>query len=318
MSNYNYPTIMRQKLFTGFHKAKQLSKNTWVRLGVLTIFLFFLSQKNFSFSISMGDQDRQTAMLMDPGTRGVKATPASFKEETPTGEAPAKVNSSPKPTKTNKAPQQKWWEEIRENSADIRKDLNLANAATAVSNALSAEEQKLAAKYNNLGLLLNPGFVKKHKIPASVVKSKQQICDNYIQQYLKTAREEAELFNIPVSITLGQGLLESNAGYSRLARNDNNHFGIKCRKKCLGCRCANYTDDSKYDMFRIFETAWFSFREHSKLLTGGRYKHLTKLDRSDYKNWAHGLKAAGYATDKRYAEKLIQIIEVFELYKYDQ
>ena len=99
--------------------------------------------------------------------------------------------------------------------------------------------------------------------------------------------------------------------------NDNNHFGIKCKAECEGCRCANYTDDSKYDMFRVFDTPWYSFREHSKLLNGKRYKHLLQLPKADYVNWAHGLEAAGYATDKEYGEKLVKIIEALELYKLD-
>ena len=143
-------------------------------------------------------------------------------------------------------------------------------------------------------------------------------CHSYILRYKKTAQEEADLYGIPVAITLAQGLLESNAGDSKLARKDNNHFGIKCKSKCIGCRCANYTDDSKYDMFRVFDSAWYSFREHSNLLSSKRYRHLSKLDIKDYKNWAYGLKAAGYATDIRYADKLINIIETFHLYKYDK
>jgi flagellum-specific peptidoglycan hydrolase FlgJ len=142
-----------------------------------------------------------------------------------------------------------------------------------------------------------------------VYNAKLEVCKNYINKYLKTAKEEAEIFNIPVSITLAQGLLESNAGESKMSIKENNHFGIKCVNKCIGCRCANYTDDDKYDMFRIFDSPWYSFREHSILLNNSRYKHLTKLNRTDYKNWARGLKTAGYATDKNYADKLIKIIE---------
>jgi flagellum-specific peptidoglycan hydrolase FlgJ len=196
--------------------------------------------------------------------------------------------------------------------------MNLANSATAVSNALTAEQQKQALKYSNLGFVLNPKFAKKHKIDPKIVAFKNKKVSDYIDRYSKTAQEEAKLYKIPASITLAQGLLESNAGDSRLSKNENNHFGIKCRKKCIGCRCANYTDDSKYDMFRIFDSAWMSFREHSKLLSGKRYRHLKELKPTDYKNWAHGLKAAGYATDKRYGYKLVEIIEKLELYKYDQ
>ncbi|MCB0588722.1 MAG: glucosaminidase domain-containing protein, partial [Phaeodactylibacter sp.] len=88
--------------------------------------------------------------------------------------------------------------------------------------------------------------------------------------------------------------------------------------KCRGCTCRNYTDDDIYDMFRVFESPGESFREHSILLSSSRYKHLLKLRKTDYRKWAHGLKKAGYATDKRYAEKLIRIIEFFDLGQYDR
>lgn len=196
--------------------------------------------------------------------------------------------------------------------------LNLANPATAVSSALTDAEKQKAASFSNLGFLLNPGFADKHGIAPNIVATKNQTVARYIATYLPIAQEEARQYNIPVSITLAQGLLESNAGDSKLASRDNNHFGIKCKSKCIGCRCANYTDDSRYDMFRIFSSAAESFREHSLLLTGERYKHLLLLPRSDYRNWAHGLKAAGYATDPKYGEKLINIIESLQLYRYDQ
>lgn len=197
--------------------------------------------------------------------------------------------------------------------ASVISALNLANEATAVSNALTAEQQTLAARYSNLGFVLNPDFATKNGIDKNIVLHKKQKVDNYIRKYLEIAKEEARLYNIPVAITLAQGLLESNAGDSKLAQKENNHFGIKCNAKCTGCRCANYTDDSKYDMFRVFDSAWFSFREHSKLLQNNRYKHLLDLPRSDYRNWAYGLQAAGYATDKKYGEKLIKIVEALQL-----
>jgi flagellum-specific peptidoglycan hydrolase FlgJ len=197
--------------------------------------------------------------------------------------------------------------------------LNLANEATAVSSALSKEEREQAARLSNLSVAFNSAdYFEKNNISMAVVASKQMTCKMYIEKYAETAQEEAKIYNIPASITLAQGLLESNAGDSKLAKKENNHFGIKCKAKCQGCRCANYTDDDKYDMFRIFDSAWHSFREHSKLLSSGRYKYLTKLDRKDYKNWARGLKTAGYATDKKYAEKLITIIEYFKLDRFDK
>ncbi len=212
----------------------------------------------------------------------------------------------------------KWWEEIRAEKDVIEDRLNLANAATAVGAALSPEEQKAAAKFSNLGFVLNPNYAKQKGIDPKIVAFKMQKCYDYIEMFEATAQEEASLYGIPVAITLAQGLLESNAGDSRLAKKDNNHFGIKCKAKCVGCRCANYTDDSKYDMFRVFDSAWYSFREHSNLLMGSRYKHLNKLPRTDYKNWANGLQAAGYATDKKYADKLIRIIEVLNLQRFDK
>lgn len=308
--NKNFPVVVRQALHSGLHKMQAYSKNTWVRLGFLGGLIFLISQKEFSFSISMGEGKAIAATIAN-NEATPKAQSTSFKE-TP-------VSKVEKTTKTNVHPsEKKWWEEIRDNSTDIRNRLNLANEATAVGAALTEAEKATAAKLSNLSVVFSPGYFKKHNISDAVAQAKRAVCDNYIARYAKTAKEEAELFNIPASITLAQGLLESNAGESALARKENNHFGIKCRAKCLGCRCANYTDDDRYDMFRIFESSWESFREHSKLLTGGRYKHLTKLDRSDYKNWARGLKAAGYATDKKYAEKLITIIEFFDLQKFDR
>jgi len=212
----------------------------------------------------------------------------------------------------------KWWDEVKQDQSKIEQELNLANPATAVGAALTAAQKKEAAKYSNLGFVLNPALAKKLKVSDEVVAFKRQKCLNYILAYEKIAKEELDIFGIPPSITLAQGLVESNAGDSQLSRKENNHFGIKCRSKCLGCRCANYTDDDKYDMFRIFDSAWHSFREHSKLLMGDRYKHLLKLKPSDYKGWAHGLQKAGYATNQKYAETLIAIIEKLDLNKYDR
>ena len=211
-----------------------------------------------------------------------------------------------------------WWEDIRDHASLAGlDDLNLANEATATSDALTPAQKKQAAGYSNLGFILNPDVIIKNKIPTEVVAYKKAKVYGYIDKYLEVSKQEANLYNIPVSIILAQALLESNAGDSKLASKENNHFGIKCNANSGNAPCANYTDDSPHDMFRVFETAWFSFREHSKLLTGKRYKHLLELPRTDYKNWAHGLKAAGYATDKTYGVRLIEIIEALNLSKYD-
>lgn len=148
-------------------------------------------------------------------------------------------------------------------------------------------------------------------------KQKRQL--QYVQRFQKTAVAEMERFGIPASITLAQGLLETDAGKSPLATKNNNHFGIKCfSKKCKKGHCSNFSDDSHKDFFRAYSTAWESYRAHSQMLASSkRYKHLRELDRSDYNGWAFGLQKAGYATDKRYAEKLITLIEELGLHKLD-
>ncbi len=111
---------------------------------------------------------------------------------------------------------------------------------------------------------------------SSLRKIKKQ--RNYIKRFSEVARSEMRKYGIPASITLAQGLIESNAGDSRLSNENNNHFGIKCfSKKCKKRHCSNFTDDSHKDFFRIYGTAWESYRAHSIILGGKRYKHLKKL-----------------------------------------
>lgn len=275
-----------------WYQVKPRLQLAFIRLSFLGLLLVLASQKEISLHLEVGQDQNK-----------------SFQNVEHLNDEPPKVQAS--------LASAGWWEVLRENQGDIKKELNLANAATAVGMALTKEEQEQAAKYSNLGLVINQKYAKNHNIDPKIVQFKKQKCLDYVKGYMAIAKEESKLFGVPIAITLAQGLLESNAGDSRLAKNDNNHFGIKCKTKCLGCRCANYTDDSKYDMFRIFESPWYSFREHSKLLTGKRYKHLLKLPKADYKNWANGLQAAGYATDKKYGEKLIKIIESLNLYAYD-
>lgn len=138
----------------------------------------------------------------------------------------------------------------------------------------------------------------------------------YINRFRNVAIEEEKKYGIPASITLGQGLLESNAGKSSLAQRDKNHFGIKCfARDCKKGHCSNHGDDTHKDFFRTYKTDWESFRAHSLFLQRSRYQHLKKIPRSDYKKWSHGLQKAGYATDKKYSEKLITVIETHNLHK---
>lgn len=146
---------------------------------------------------------------------------------------------------------------------------------------------------------------------------KNKAYEDYIRQYHKIAVEEMKRYHIPASITLAQGLLESGAGRSELARKSNNHFGIKCGRSWDG-RTVRHNDDAPNECFRAYRHAKDSYRDHSKFLrTGARYAFLFRLKITDYKGWARGLKKAGYATDPRYADRLINIIELYDLDRYD-
>lgn len=154
---------------------------------------------------------------------------------------------------------------------------------------------------------------------APVLNAKTEQQKAYIDRFAKVAQKEMIEFGIPASITLAQGLLETNAGESPLATRHNNHFGLKCfSRTCDKGHCTNFSDDSHKDFFRKFTSAWESYRAHSLLLVNSdRYQDLFKLPKSDYKSWAKGLKEAGYATDRAYANKLIRLIEGLRLYEYD-
>ena len=203
----------------------------------------------------------------------------------------------------------------------LRKPHSASAPARATSTAPDfhdvAETDDPAPHISNLTLVLSPDYAQRKQLSARIVAAKWQRVQNYLERYAAVARREMHKFGIPASITLAQGLLESNAGDSKLARQSNNHFGIKCRRKCRGCTCRNYSDDTHYDMFRVFADPLESFREHSNLLQLSRYRKL-KTYGKDYRKWAHGLKRAGYATDKRYAHKLIKIIEALDLTRYDR
>ncbi len=141
--------------------------------------------------------------------------------------------------------------------------------------------------------------------------------NEYIKQYAPLAVEQMKRHKIPASITLAQGLLESGAGRSTLARESNNHFGIKCHRNWRG-RKVYHDDDARGECFRAYRNVEDSYDDHSLFLkSGARYAFLFELKTTDYKGWARGLKKAGYATDRSYANRLITIIEDYELYKYD-
>jgi hypothetical protein len=138
----------------------------------------------------------------------------------------------------------------------------------------------------------------------------------YIEQYHKTAVEQMRLYKIPASITLAQGLLESGAGESYLARVANNHFGIKVSTDWTGPYVLR-DDDAPNEKFRKYKNAEQSYVDHSIFLQRKRYASLFNLKITDYKGWAYGLKRCGYATSPTYAQNLITIIERYSLTRFD-
>lgn len=140
--------------------------------------------------------------------------------------------------------------------------------------------------------------------------------EEYIEKYSDMAIEQMNLYGIPASITLAQGLLESAAGQSTLAREGNNHFGIKCHSEWTGPSMLR-NDDLPNECFRVYRNAAESFRDHSLFLRRNRYAELFDLDIKDYTGWARGLKRCGYATDPNYAARLISIIELYQLQNFD-
>lgn len=138
----------------------------------------------------------------------------------------------------------------------------------------------------------------------------------YIDRYKDCAIEQMLKWKVPASITLAQGLLESGAGQSHLALKSNNHFGIKCHG--WNGRGVYHDDDKSNECFRAYDSPFESFEDHSRFLVNGkRYQGLFKLKLTDYKGWARGLKTAGYATNPKYADQLIDLIQLYKLYEYD-
>ncbi len=142
--------------------------------------------------------------------------------------------------------------------------------------------------------------------------------EEYIETFAEIAQYEMRAFGIPASITLAQGILESGSGRGELTLKTNNHFGIKCHTGWQG-EFDYHDDDARGECFRKYNHPMFSFRDHSIFLSSrSRYAFLFNYRRNDYKKWAHGLRQAGYATDRHYPQKLIALIERYNLHEYDE
>lgn len=253
-------------------------RSTWVKMGIGLVAVWLFLQKDVSVQLHLSNPEQTLAENYTPPPASSAATPAVAAKKT--------SHSSPK----------------KSSNKGTAKAVNISNNLANTYSNLTYEDKRFSTSENNT---------------ARTKKRKKQLA--YVAKYEKIATQEMEKFGIPASITLSQGLIESNCGDSRLATKNNNHFGMKCfSKKCRKGHCSNFTDDSHKDFFRTYKNAWESYRAHSNLLMGKRYKKLTKLGTSNYVEWAKGLKKAGYATDPHYADKLIAIIESLELYEYDK
>jgi flagellum-specific peptidoglycan hydrolase FlgJ len=250
----------------------------WLRLALMGTAIYLVQEKDLAFDIQLNNA---SAAIVHP----VSARPEPVSETTYAKPVNVSLLNTP-----------------RAKPVQPQKTANVGNLANTYSNLTDQNKGKRSSEPDDLRL----------------EKRRKQM--KYVKRFAAVAQKEMDKYGIPASITLAQGLLESNVGESKLATRNNNHFGIKCfSRSCGKGHCSNFTDDSHKDFFRVYKNSWESYRAHSLLLKrGSRYSKLFQLRRNDYKGWAHGLKKAGYATDKRYAEKLINLIEDLELTRYDQ
>jgi LysM repeat protein len=154
-------------------------------------------------------------------------------------------------------------------------------------------------------------------ISASLLKAQDISVEEYVSTYSSIAVAEMKRSGIPASVTLAQGILETEHGNSDLVKKSNNHFGIKCKSDWTG-ESVRHTDDAPNECFRKYPNALDSYKDHSDYLKNtARYASLFELDPSDYKGWAYGLKRAGYATNPRYPQIVISNIEKYNLQQYD-
>jgi flagellum-specific peptidoglycan hydrolase FlgJ len=277
---------LNQNLF----KANSFLQKNWFKILLVLVTVFIIIRKDLNFQFALNSANAQVMPVSSVLQPTALVTGFQENPNAASNAAVAEVSTVPEETPKVETP-------AKPKKADDNK----------------------AQSFSNLGFIMNPTYAKRHNIDPAIVAEKDRIVKAYIKKYVTVAVEEMKAYGIPASITLAQGLLESNAGDSRLATDANNHFGIKCfSRSCQKGHCKNYTDDTHKDFFRTYPSIWESYRSHSLFLQRNRYKHLLKLSKKDYKGWAHGLKKAGYATDKRYAYKLISLIETLNLHQYDK
>lgn len=290
---------VRQQLFN----AGSLLQKSWMKIGILVVIVVVALHKDLNISLNLVNSRR-------PLPQEQPAAPVSPSSD----EARLVSEVSPMEDDAKGGADSPFDEHDMSRSAIVAAE----PTKVTVPNSKPTAAQSRADKFSNVGFILNPTYAKRHNVPDWIVREKRTKCDAYVKRYAPKAVAEMKAHGIPASITLAQGLLESNAGESGLAKGNNNHFGIKCfARNCAPGHCTNHKDDTHKDFFRKYSDAAESFESHSHFLKKPRYQALFKLKRTDYKGWAHGLKKAGYATDEKYALKLIQLIEELQLYRYD-
>ena len=303
--------LLRNNLFL----TNELVQKNWFKLVILFVIAFVVVRKDLNIQLNLVNSPKfeQNSNVMPASIGGINEPRSEQTSyiQTPIEETNTSVldktktnvtASQPKPTKTKTQTTKKQPTKVNKPKKQTKK-----------------EPSNLANTFSNIGFILNPTYAKRNNVNPAIVAEKRKICAAYIKKFAPSAVEEMKKYGIPASITLAQGLLESNAGASKLAKMNKNHFGIKCfSRDCKPGHCANYTDDSHKDFFRKYASEKESYRAHSVFLQRSRYAHLKKLGKKNYKDWAHGLRKAGYATDKKYAPKLITLIETLKLHKYDK
>lgn len=301
----------RHTLNHNYFKASSFLRDNWFKILLVIVFAIIITQKDLNFQIALNSANADEQQSINNTENAVVQTAALVAENHSTPSLSLGKITMGETVSSSTTKQTSLTE------SEAKEDRPKETKSTPAVNPKKNDNR--AQSFSNLGFVLNPTFAKKHSVDPAIVAAKKQILDNYIKRYAQVAVHEMKAHGIPASITLAQALLESNAGHSRLAKDANNHFGIKCfSKSCKENHCKNYTDDSHKDFFRIYNNVWESYRAHSLFLKRDRYKHLLKLKTTDYKSWAHGLKKAGYATDKKYADKLIAIIEALDLHRFDK
>lgn len=250
-----------------------------------------------------------------------KPTSGSDKKVTQKSTAKTPSKSTPKPTASNnsKTPVKSSSSTVVQKPVVVSADANKPKEDTTTSVEIKQIEQKYeSAKEENKSNSNETVYSKTEILEATTrVKVTTAMILDYINQYKGIAQSNMRDYGIPASIILGQGILESGSGTGPLCLLANNHFGIKCHKDWNG-PSIRYDDDEEQECFRKYDQSMDSYRDHALFLINRRwYAPLFELEKDDYKEWARGLKRAGYATDPKYPEKLIAIIERYELNQYD-